>query len=100
MTTIRIPQATARGYIECPVGGVFDFTYPTSKLRRGRVQEGGRVTPTITSSGELLRVISYERKENIHTTYQGRMQSCPDRDLRMGKPCEHDEHGALSEGGG
>lgn len=36
-----VPQATAKGYIECPLRAVFDWGYPTSKLRRGRVQGGG-----------------------------------------------------------
>ena len=48
---IKIKQATKKGYIECPVGGCFDSSYPNSTLRRGRVQEGGNVTPTITASG-------------------------------------------------
>lgn len=38
---LKIPQATAKGYIEVEDGGVFDFSYPESKTRRGRVQEGG-----------------------------------------------------------
>ena len=49
--TLKIKQATKQGYIECKVGGCFDSSYPTSKLRRGRVQEGGDVTPTITAGG-------------------------------------------------
>lgn len=40
--TLRIPQATRKGYIECPVWGCFDWNYPKSKLRRGRVQGGGK----------------------------------------------------------
>ena len=44
MITLKIPQATKKGYIECPVGGCFDWSYPTSKLRRGRVQ-GGECLP-------------------------------------------------------
>lgn len=50
---LKVPQATDKGYIECPLGGVFDWAYPTSKLRRGRVQDGGNVTPTITCSPEI-----------------------------------------------
>lgn len=46
---LRIPQATKKGYIECPIGGCFDMSYPKSKLRRGRVQGGGRVCPTLTA---------------------------------------------------
>lgn len=33
---LKIPQATKQGYIECPVGGVFDASYPDSELRRER----------------------------------------------------------------
>ena len=42
---VGIRQATQKGYIECEIGGVADFSYPTSKLRRGRVQGGGHVYP-------------------------------------------------------
>ena len=42
MEKIRIREATERGYAEVGIGGVFDASYPTSKTRRGRVQEGGR----------------------------------------------------------
>lgn len=47
MEKLRIPQATSKGYIECPVGGCFDWSFPTSKLRRGRVQGGGNICPTL-----------------------------------------------------
>lgn len=45
---VKIPQTTKSGYIECEVGGVADLSYPNSKTRRGRVQDGGQVSPTIT----------------------------------------------------
>lgn len=51
--SIAIPQATKQGYIEVEQGGVFDAAYPESTTRRGRVQEGGKVTPTICTSNEL-----------------------------------------------
>ena len=51
-----IPQATKEGYAVVPEGGVFDASYPDSTTRRGRVQEGGTVSPTIMASqNELLR---------------------------------------------
>ena len=54
---IRIKQATAKGWIECREGGVADLGYPTSKTRRGRVQEGGNICPTITAAeGALYRM--------------------------------------------
>ena len=51
---LKVPQATAQGYAECEVGGVFDGSYPNSTTRRGRVQDGGKISPTITSGGEPL----------------------------------------------
>ena len=50
---LAIPQATKQGYIEVEPGGVFDGAYPESTTRRGRVQEGGKVTQTICTSNEL-----------------------------------------------
>lgn len=51
--TIPIRQATQKGYIELTVsefgGGVCDLTYPTSQLRRGRVQGNGQISPTLTT---------------------------------------------------
>lgn len=47
---IAIRQATKQGYIECEIGGVADLSYPNSKTRRGRVQDGGQICPTITAT--------------------------------------------------
>lgn len=49
---LRIPQATKQGYVEVQPGGLFDMSYPESKTRRGREQEGGTVSPTLMASGE------------------------------------------------
>lgn len=37
---IGVKQATRQGYIECCIPGGADLSYPTSLLRRGRVQGG------------------------------------------------------------
>ena len=56
-SSLKIPQATKTGWIEVRQGGVFDWSYPTSKLRRGRVQgEYGDICPTITCNPECLWV--------------------------------------------
>lgn len=47
---VAIKQATKQGYIECEVGGVADLSYPDRKTRRGRVQNNGNVSPTITAT--------------------------------------------------
>ena len=49
---LRIKQATKQGYIEVEQGGGFDATYPDSTTRRGRVQEGGTIAPTLMASGD------------------------------------------------
>lgn len=44
---ILVPQAVKAGWLEVLPGGLFDYSYPTSKNRRGRVQGGGRICPAI-----------------------------------------------------
>lgn len=56
---ISIPQATKKGYIEMDLPGVCDLSYPTSKTRRGRVQENGKVPPTLTASSQDICYIEY-----------------------------------------
>jgi DNA (cytosine-5)-methyltransferase 1 len=48
---LEIKQATKDGVIKYKVGGCYDASYPDSKTRRGRVQNDGDVTPTITAQG-------------------------------------------------
>lgn len=57
---IKIPQATSIGFICVERYGAFDASYPGSCTRRGRVQEGGSVSPTITCSPEIYVFIGYE----------------------------------------
>lgn len=63
MKTIRIKQATKKGYIECEIGGVADLSYPSSKTRRGRVQEHGRISPTITATITGVKRIEMENNK-------------------------------------
>lgn len=58
-------------------GGVFDASYPTSRTRRGRVQEGGNICPTITCNCEGLR-----RVEPFSVAMRGRN---PDNPSERGK---------------
>ena len=48
--TVSIKQATKDGYIKCDLPGVADLSYPESTTRRGRVQENGTVSPTLTAA--------------------------------------------------
>ena len=59
---IRIKQATKKGFIDMNNGVVVDMSYPGSKSRRGRVQEDGNVSPTLTCSGDaIIRVEKCKR---------------------------------------
>ena len=57
---LLIPQATKKGYIEMDLPGVCDLSYPNSKTRRGRVQENGKVSPTLTASSQDICYIEYK----------------------------------------
>ena len=46
-------------------GGVADLSYPTSELRRGRVQGGGDISPTLTS--QSMGICRIERNEMENT---------------------------------
>lgn len=55
---VLIKQATKDGSIPCKVGGCFDNSFPSSKTRRGRVQENGDIVPTLTAgSSENINYI-------------------------------------------
>ena len=60
---VNVHQATSTGYIFCPVGGLFDMSYPKSKLRRGRVQGNGQICPTLTCAPENLWIVDSIGKE-------------------------------------
>ena len=58
---VCIPTATKDGVQMMELGGVCDLSYPNSETRRGRVQEGGTVAPTLTCGVEnALRQIDHE----------------------------------------
>ena len=46
---VKIRQATEQGYIECEYGGLADLSMPNSETRRGRVQGGENISPTLVS---------------------------------------------------
>ena len=59
------PPSDQEGVHRGPDGGVFDSSYPTSKTRRGRVQEGGTICPTLTCNCEgILRIEKVEDEQN------------------------------------
>lgn len=47
-------------YKPCRGGGLFDGSFPTSKDRRGRVQEGGTVSPALMAQANNIFRLEYE----------------------------------------
>lgn len=63
-----IRQATKEGYVEVPEGAVFDGSYPNSETQRGRVQDGGEVSPTVTAeSNGLLTYRKHHQQDDIQS---------------------------------
>lgn len=55
METLKIREATVKGFTEVQCGGLFDASYPQSKTRRGRVQgENGELCPTLTTHADRI----------------------------------------------
>ena len=54
---INVANATKTGYLFCKEKGIIDLSYPNSKLRRGRVQHLGDVSPTLTCNPDRLYVV-------------------------------------------
>lgn len=65
MEKIQIRVANRRGFALCEVGGVADFSYPSSKTRRGRVQGNGQICPTITSEMMMICKIESVREKTL-----------------------------------
>ena len=80
MEYVGIKQATKKGYIECAVGGVADFSYPDSKLRRGRVQ-GGWIAPTLLSESGVCKVESKYRIRKLTERECWRLMDFSDEDF-------------------
>ena len=53
---IKIRQATKDGSIPIEDGGVADLSFPSSKTRRGRVQDNGTIAGTLCTSNELYQI--------------------------------------------
>lgn len=84
---VGIKQATSKGYIECEIGGLADFLYPTSQVRRGRVQSGGCISPTITAENTgVCRVTDKQfEQENFNMTKEELDKAWEDTDYRIRK---------------
>lgn len=52
-TIIRPPANNGTGYYRMALPGIIDVAYPSSKLRRARVQDNGRVSGAVTCGAQF-----------------------------------------------
>lgn len=83
LETVRIKQANKQGYVDCEIGGVADFSYPSSTTRRGRVQDGGNTCPSLTAVGseQIYRIDSPYRIRKLTPKECWRLMSFTDEDF-------------------
>lgn len=78
---LLVKQATKEGHIAMEEGGVFDASFPASATRRGRVQENGTVSPTLTAqNNELYRIESEYRIRKLTPKECYRLMGVDDED--------------------
>ena len=83
---VIISQATKKGYIEMNADGVCDLSYPNSKTRRGRVQEGGNVCPTLTATKQdIVHIDKSFRVRKLTPLECWRLMSFTDEDFYKAK---------------
>lgn len=79
---VLIKQATKQGYAECELGGVVDLSFPDSATRRGRVQNGGKICPTIMAQNqELCKIETKYRIRKLTPRECGRLMGVSDEDI-------------------
>lgn len=61
---LMVREATAEGFAEILPGCLFDSSYPKSKTRRGRVQGGGFICPTLTAKASTNILRYFKDREN------------------------------------
>lgn len=61
---VHIPQGTKKGYIEMELPGIADLSYPSSKIRRGRVQGNGDICPTLLAGSQGLYYFEKDKLDN------------------------------------
>ena len=62
-------------------GGLVDISYPKSNTRRGRVQGGGQLCPTLTTQGEIVRMMSEVEAYKLTPRESWRLMGFTDEDF-------------------
>ena len=79
---VLIKQAAKEGFIECEYGGIADLSFPQSRTRRGRVQDGVNICPAITvESNGLCRIETQYRIRKLTPLECWRLMGFTDEDF-------------------
>lgn len=79
---VLVKQATKQGYVECECGGVADLSFPDSSTRRWRVQDNGKICPTIMSQNqELCKIETQYRIRKLTPRECGRLMGVSNEDI-------------------
>lgn len=81
MEKVRIKQNNKQGFAECEVGGVANFEQAASKTRRGRVIEQGKISPTILTENEIVKIESGYRIRKLTPRECWRLMGFTDQDF-------------------
>lgn len=73
---LRIRQATRKGYVEIEPGMVFDGSFPKSNTRRGRLQGGGRICPTLMAGDSEIYVFEGVYEDGIRSEQDSGQAGC------------------------
>ena len=89
--TLKIKPATKKGYTECKINGVADFSYPDSKTRRGRVEQSGEVSPTLMAGNNEIYKIE-------NGFYKQALKVVEENEVKEGDIVDAFNHKVLKEG--
>lgn len=91
IAVVRIKQANDKGYEECKLGGVANLSYMDSKTRRGRVQEGGDICPTLTAqNSEICKIETRYRIRKLTPKECWRLMGFDDKDFERASKVNSD----------
>lgn len=86
-TTIRVPEATKKGFAEATIGDSINLAHPNSKTRRGRVGKG--VASTLLTSCEQVAVTK-SRVRRLTPREYWRLMGFADEDFDKARPVTSD----------
>jgi DNA (cytosine-5)-methyltransferase 1 len=66
---VKIRQATRNGFIDLELPGLANLSYESSQTRRGRVIEGGQISPTITTE-DIPSLLELGKEEFYNFLYE------------------------------